>query len=65
MTSGQKMSCVRADLRWGEISNPADEAPKQSKATQCRSQHIEAIEILLKRPNQSGECGEVVAAASL
>jgi hypothetical protein len=45
--------------------NPADETPEESKAQQCRSQHIEAREPLRERPNQPGECGEIVAAASL
>jgi hypothetical protein len=42
-----------------------DEIPKQPKARQCRSQHIEAKELLRKRPNQPGKCGEVAADASL
>jgi hypothetical protein len=41
------------------------ELQKQSEAQQCRSKHIEAKELLGKRPNQSGECGEVIAGASL
>jgi hypothetical protein len=43
----------------------ADEIPKQPKAHQCRSRHIEAREFLRKRPNQSGKRGEVAADASL
>jgi hypothetical protein len=45
--------------------NPDDEPPKQSKAQQCRSRNIEAKELLRKRPSQPGECGEVIAGASL
>jgi hypothetical protein len=59
------MSFVRADVRSGEISKPADGTLKQSKGQQCRSQHIEAKEPIRKRPNQSGKCGEVAADASL
>jgi hypothetical protein len=38
---------------------------QNSRRQQCRSQNIEAKELLRKRPNQPGECGEVVAGASL
>jgi hypothetical protein len=46
-------------------TSSCDGKPKQSKAQQCRSQNIEAKELLRKRPNQPGECGEVIAGASL
>jgi hypothetical protein len=48
-----------------EIPNRVDQTLRQSKAKQCRSQHIEATEFLRKRANRSGERGEVIAAASL
>ena len=53
------------------VRDPLDGLPAEAKA-RLRTRappkwvaHIEAIEIFLKRPNQSGECDEVVAAASL
>ena len=46
--------------RWRSPQS-ADEIPKQPKAHQCRSRHIEARESLRKRQNQSGELSSAAA----
>jgi hypothetical protein len=66
--SGGLLTAARAKLTIviAAIGPPRHPGLRNSQKTQqCRSRHIEATEFLAKRPNQPGECGEIVAAAAL